>query len=143
MIGAASRRVAIWIDAHEAILFAFEVNPLDRLLGHRLGDGWSHERVDAHLYSLAQQYYQAVLSYLRPEDEILIMGPGQAKLELRHQIEQQGGLKGEVVGLCHACNLAKVEVVFPTRNLSRSDAPGVTQGHSFGPQPVAELAERE
>ena len=114
MTRAVPRHIAIWIDPHQAILFASEPEPFDRPTLHRPGGGWSQDRVDALQYPSMQQYYGAVLSHLEPLDEILILGPGQANHELQHQIEQQGGLKGRVVGLYDASRLAEVEVVFPT-----------------------------
>jgi hypothetical protein len=122
MTRAASRRVAIWIDHHEAILLAFEVGPFASSVPHRPGDGWSQHRVDGQQYPLMQQYYDAVLSHLEPQDEILILGPGQAKRELRQRIEQHGGLRGKVVGLYHASRLADAELIFPTSQVSPSEA---------------------
>lgn len=121
MAGRATRRVVIWIDNHEAILLAFEVGPFDSSVGQNPGDGWSLHRVDAERYSLTQQYYGAVLYHLQPEDEILILGPGQAKRELRQQIEQPGILKGKVIGLQYASRLADVELVSPTSGEWRLD----------------------
>jgi hypothetical protein len=82
MAGTASRRVAIWIDHHEAILLAFEGGPFAGSGPPRPDDGWSQHRVDAQQYPLMQQYYDAVLSYLKSQNEIWILGPGQAKHEL-------------------------------------------------------------
>lgn len=55
-----------------------------------------------------------MLSYPRPEDDILILGPGLEKSQACHRIEQHGNRKGKVVGLQHASRLAEVELVFPT-----------------------------
>jgi hypothetical protein len=61
-----------------------------------------------------QQFYDALLSHLEPVDDILILGPGQAKHELRQQIDRCRGLKGKVVGIHNASTLAQVELVLPT-----------------------------
>ena len=137
-----SRHVAIWVDPRQAILIAFEAEPLDISALHRPGEGWSQDRVDAHEYPSTQQYFGAVLSYLKPLDEILILGPGQAKRELRHQIEQQGGLKGKVVGLYNASRLAKVEVVFPTGEVWRTKKAGEAQVGTPIPRLTSWPAER-
>ncbi len=105
MTPARFRHVAIWIDACRAILLASEDEP---------ADGCWQYRVDAQECQIAQQYYDAVLTHLGPEDEILILGPGQAKQELCQGIEQHGGMKGRVVGLYDASTLADTEVIFPT-----------------------------
>jgi hypothetical protein len=139
---AVPRHIAIWIDSHHAILLASEAEPSDQSTLHRPGDGWSQDRVDARLYPSAQQYYGAVLSHLEPLDEILILGPGRAKLELRHQIEEQGGLRGKVVGLHKASRLAEVEVIFPTSEVWRSEKAGKARVDSPIPRPAPRLAER-
>lgn len=127
MTRAASRHVAVWIDFHQAILLAFEAEPFDGSTLRRPGETCSQERVDAQHYPSPQQYFDAVLSHLGKLDEILILGPGQAKHELHHQIEQQVGLKGKAVGLYDASRLAEVDLVFPTGDVWRSDKPGRTQ----------------
>lgn len=123
----AYRHVAVWIDSHQAILLAFEAKPFGRSTLHRPGECWSQDHVDAQHYPSMQLYFDAVLSHLEELDEILILGPGKAKRELRHQIEQQGGLKGKMVGIYDASRLAEVELVFPTGDLWRSDKPGRIQ----------------
>jgi hypothetical protein len=142
MARVASRHVAIWIDHHEAMLLVFEVGPFPSSLPHGPGDGWSQHRVDAQRYPLMQQYYDVVLSHLEPQDEILILGPGQAKRELCQWIEQHGGLKGKVVGLHHASRLADVELVFPAGEVWRSEEAGPAQVDTLSPRPVLEFPER-
>ena len=138
---AVPRHVAIWIDPHQVVLLSSESEPCDRSALPRPDEGWSQNRVRAERYLLRQQYYDAVLSHLEPLDEILILGPGQAKLELRHQIGQQGGLRGKVVGLHYASMLAKVEVIFPTREAWRSEKAGEAQVDSPIPRTAPSPAE--
>jgi hypothetical protein len=142
MTHAVPRQVAIWMDPQQAILLAFETEPFDRSTPHKPGRGgsWSQDCVDARRYPSKQQYYDAVLSHLEPQDEILILGPGQAKLELRHQIEQQGGLKGEVGGLYYASRLANVEVIFPTSEAWRSERANEAQADTTIPRQNPRLA---
>jgi hypothetical protein len=137
----ASRHVAIWIDSHQAILLAFEAEPFNRSTVHRPGEACSQHRVDAQQYPSIQQYYEAVLSHLQPQDEILILGPGQAKRDLRQRIEQPGTLKGKLVGLYHASRLAEVELVFPTGGVWRSEEAGPAQADTVMPRPTLNLSE--
>jgi hypothetical protein len=139
MTPAAPRHVAIWIDTHQALLVAFEADPLDRSITHRPGDGWSQYRVDAQQHLPLQQYYDAPLSYLEPQDEILILGPGQAKRELRQRIEQHGGPRGTVVGVHDAASLADVELVIPTGEIWHSEKAGTVQVDSLISRPVLAL----
>jgi hypothetical protein len=73
----------------------------------------------------------------------LILGPGQAKRELCHQIEQQGSLRGRVVGLYYASKLAKVELTFPISDVWRLGKPGGTQVKPLIPQSVPESPEKQ
>ena len=111
---ATSRHIAIWIDIHQAFLILFRADQLDGCLAHTADDGWSQTRVDARQYRRIQQYYNAVLTYLEPRDEILILGPDQAKGELCQIIERQRGSRGSVVGVYRASRLAEADLLFPT-----------------------------
>jgi len=128
MTHAASRRVAIWIDHHEAILLVFEVDPSNSSGPHGSAEDWPQHHVDAEQYPLMQQYYDAVLFYLEPNDEILILGPGQAKHELCQWIEQHRSMRGKVVGLYDASRLAEIELVFPTGEVWRAKEAGLVKG---------------
>jgi len=122
--------VAIWIDDKEAILLVFDADPREGLDSNSPGNGWSQHHVSTQQHLVRQQYYDAVLSYLGPGDEVLILGPGSAKRELCQRIKQHAGLKGNVVGLRRASGLAKVELVFPTieaMNTSRIALPSGDQ----------------
>jgi len=132
MARVASRHVAIWIDHHEAIILGFEASPFASSVPHIPGDGWSQHRVDAQKYPFMQQYYDAVLSHLESQDEIWILGPGQVKHELRQQIEQQGTLKGKVVGLYRASRLAEADLVFPTGEIWRGGKGRSPDGRFLG-----------
>ena len=115
------RHVAIWIDHRQAILLLLEPDPFDGSVPHRPSDGESQDRIDARQYPVMEQYYDAVLNHLEPADEILILGPGRAKRELRQRIEQHDGQKGTVVGLHHASRPADVELIFPIGEIRRSE----------------------
>ena len=142
MIRKVPRHIAIWIDAHQAILQISEAEPFGQSTLHRPGEGWSQGRVDAQQYPSAQQYYGAVLAHLEPLDEILILGPGRTKLELRRQIEKQEGLKGKVVGLYHASTLAEVEVIFPTSETWHAEQANEAEVDMPIPWPALGPAER-
>jgi hypothetical protein len=139
---AVPRHVAIWIDPHQAVLLSSESEPCDRSALPRPDEGWSQNRVRAERYLLRQQYYDAVLSHLEPLDEILILGPGRTKLELRRQIEKQEGLKGKVVGLYHASTLAEVEVIFPTSETWHAEQANEAEVDMPIPWPALGPAER-
>ena len=113
MTDAHPRHVVIWLDGYHAVLLVLEneSSAVPHLQGS--GDGCLQRQIDARQCWSMHHYHDAVLAYLEPENEILLLGPGQAKQELRRQIERHRGLKGKVVGLYHASELATAELVFP------------------------------
>jgi len=99
-----THQIAIWIDHHEAFLAKFqdqnisqEEDIVSEVGPHTHGGGWSQHRIDAHRHEQLNHYYDEVIGHLGSPDEILILGPGQAKHELRARIEHHKGLRGKVV----------------------------------------------
>lgn len=130
---AASRHIAIWIDRHQAYVVRFGADLLDRRLAHTADHGWSQYRVDARRYLRMQQYYDAVLTYLEPGDEVLLLGPDQAKRELYQLIERHGGSKGSVVALYPASRLAEADLVFPTDGIGHGGKCACPHGRILQP----------
>lgn len=110
----ASRHVAIWIDAEQAILELLEPDPAGRPDEPRSRTVRSRHVINARSNPVPVQTYETMLSFLEPQGEIWILGPGQAKDELRRRIEQSDGQHGRVSGICEAPTLAQVQLVLPT-----------------------------
>ena len=111
------RCVAIWIDHREAILITLrgekvtgEEDLFSEVGPHTHGGGWSQHRIDAHRHEVLKHYYEEVIQHLGPVDEILILGPGQAKHELHHSIDHHKGLRGKVVAVRGASRLTEQEI---------------------------------
>jgi peptide subunit release factor 1 (eRF1) len=112
------RRVAIWIDHREAILITLkgeQVTGEEELFSdvgpHTHGGGWSQHRIEAHRHEVLKHYYEEVVEHLGPVDEILILGPGQAKHELDQNIEHHKGLRGKVVAVHGTPRLSEHELI--------------------------------
>jgi hypothetical protein len=112
------RRVAIWIDHREAILIAFrgdvvigEEELFSEAGPHTHGGGWAQQRIEAHRHEMLKHYYEEVIQHLEPVDEILILGPGQAKHELHHSVDHHKGLRGKVVAVRSASVLSEHELI--------------------------------
>jgi peptide subunit release factor 1 (eRF1) len=112
------RSVAIWIDHREAVLITLngaQVTDEEEIFSevgpHTHGGGWSQHRIEAHRHEVLKHYYEEVVGHLGPVDEILILGPGQAKHELHHTIDHHKGLKGKVVAIHSAPRLTEQEVI--------------------------------
>ena len=112
------RRVAIWIDHREAILIAFrgekvtgEEELFSEVRPRTHGGGWAQHRIEAHRHEVLKHYYEDVIQHLGPVDEILILGPGQAKHELHRSIEHHKGLKGKVMALRGVSRMNEQQVI--------------------------------
>ena len=112
------RRVAIWIDHREAILITFygeifisEEELFSEAGPHTHGGGWAQHRIEAHRHEILKHYYDEVIGHLGPVDEILILGPGQAKHELNRSIDHHKGLKGKVMAVRGTDHLTEKEIV--------------------------------
>jgi peptide subunit release factor 1 (eRF1) len=123
------RRVVIWIDHREAIVIAFrgeavigEEEFFSEAGPRTHGGGWSQHRIEAHRHEMLKHYYEEVLQHLGPVDEILVLGPGQAKHELHRSIEHHKGLKGKVMAVRSADRLTEQEVVAEAKQFFDSES---------------------
>jgi len=99
------KNVGLWIDHRKAVIVSLtnKVEEIRRVISHMekhvrfsgAAQGSSAEdqrdkRFSGHL----QKFFDRVISYIRDADSILILGPGEAKGELktRLQVEALGGL---------------------------------------------------
>jgi hypothetical protein len=117
----APRHVAIWIDSQGSLLLVLGAGKAGTPLPGSAGGEWLQHRVDRGSHGEVQGYYDAVLDLLLPQDEILILGPGGAKRELRRRIKESGGRRGRVVGLRQASDLTRVELVLPTHSVDHPE----------------------
>lgn len=125
------RRVAIWIDHREAILITLtgaQVTDEEEIYSeagpHTHGGGWSQHRIEAHRHEVLKHYYEEVIGHLGPVDEILILGPGQAKHELHHTVDHHKGLRGKVVAVRSAPRLTEQEMIAEAEWILRSMSEG-------------------
>lgn len=112
------RRIAVWIDQREAIVAVFSgdqlrkeeeiFSDLDQEAHHK---DWTRSRVQAHKHEHLKHFYEEVVRHFGPADEILILGPGQAKHELRHHVEHHKGLKGKITAVENAAKMSEAELV--------------------------------
>jgi hypothetical protein len=111
------KEMGLWIDHKETILVIItddteELKPFrSNIEKHIRYSGASHSRnqTDAHddwaedirdrrFGNLLNNYYDGIISCLLNADSILIMGPGEAKVELKKRIECRG-LGTRIVGV--------------------------------------------
>ena len=99
-----SRQTAVWIDQHEARIFHVEGTSIDEsmidaphrhLHRHPKGPTPEHEHPDDQ-----HRFFHEVADALRDGDQILVMGPSVAKLQLlRYLQEHEREIEKRVVGI--------------------------------------------
>lgn len=121
--------MAVWIDHSSAIIAVFlgEAQPanasiLANLHYDGLVDGWLLRRLVAYRHIHWQQLCEQVAQHLGPNDDILIVGPGQAKHKLRCEIEGHGGMKGRVLAIETEPRVSDEHLVAIADAFHRSDA---------------------
>jgi hypothetical protein len=103
------REVGVWIDHKKAVIasiagdnedlrqVASNVGPRVRYSGRAQKDAAEDQR-DRRFTSQLNKYYDRVVSCIRDADSILILGAGEAKIELRERLEKEL-LGARVVGV--------------------------------------------
>jgi hypothetical protein len=101
--------VGLWIDHRKAVIVGL-TDPVDgirRIISHMekrvrfaggAADAMTEDQRDRRFAAHLRVYYDRVLSYLREADSILILGPGEAKLELETCL-QNASLGGRIAGV--------------------------------------------
>ena len=101
--------VGVWIDHRKAVIvsLADEVEKTTRITSHMekhvrffrgANDASAEDQRDRRLRGHLVKYYERVVSCIRDADSILILGPGEAKVELRTRLESEA-LGGRIAGI--------------------------------------------
>lgn len=100
----ALRQFAVWIDHREAIIAAFqdahllhEEEVFSDAPPHTHGGGWSQKRLQSHRHATLEHFYKQIVQELKPADQIILYGPGQAKYELESHIQLEKTLQGKIL----------------------------------------------
>lgn len=107
------RQLGLWIDHRQAYLIRngtrkVEVIPSNVRRrekftgGARIGGAYNQNldselRHNDHYQLQLEKYYAQVIKTLQQADSILIMGPGEAKLELKKALQKHGDLRNRLV----------------------------------------------
>jgi hypothetical protein len=103
------RNVGLWIDHKKAVIVSItgdleEINSIDsdiekhvRFSGGAAKDSEEDQR-DRKFNGHLDRYYNEVISFIRDAESILILGPGEAKLEFKKRFEVESQI-GKISGL--------------------------------------------
>jgi hypothetical protein len=108
--------VAIWIARHEAVLVRPVQDPFRdggvlSDLGVHLPRGWAKQHITPSVESHPEHPYDDLVSRLRRDDRILILGPGDPKHRLHQKISSLHGQFGEVLDVRNAHEMTEDELV--------------------------------
>jgi stalled ribosome rescue protein Dom34 len=88
------KEIGLWIDHRQAVVVILleKTEEIQRITSNaekhiRYSGGSSEDNRDKRLEEQLSKYYDEVISHLHDADFILIMGPGEAKVELQKHLE--------------------------------------------------------
>jgi stalled ribosome rescue protein Dom34 len=119
------KKVGLWIDHRKAVIVSItndleEINSITSEMEKHVrfsGEAQSDTGEDIRDRKFANQlnkYYDEVISSIRDAESILIVGPGEAKVELKKRIENETQI-GKVVGLETADKMTEPQIVAKVR----------------------------
>jgi stalled ribosome rescue protein Dom34 len=130
------RNVGLWIDHKQAYAIWYSDGTVEVIPsqieppahdsgGTRMG-GKQNSKADRELrhndrFKLQlQKYYQQVISALKRADSILIMGPGEAKIELEKAIKKNKDLQRRILKVETAAKMTKNQMIAYVKNFYKN-----------------------
>lgn len=118
--------VGLWIDHRKAVLVSLtdKAEVIRRIISHmekhvRYSGGAekasAEDQRDMRFTGHLNKYYDRVVSYICDADSILILGPGEAKVELRTRLESKA-LGGRIVGMETVDKMTDNQIVAKVRH---------------------------
>jgi hypothetical protein len=114
-------KVGIWIDHERAIIvFASEGRIRTKTVESDVGahprysgqqDGGGEKKYESRHGQRLDQYYDEVIGQLGQPDALLLIGPGEAKLELKERLSRSKTLSERIVGVTTADKLTDPQIV--------------------------------
>lgn len=121
-----NKKIGLWLDRKKAVIVSIANNIEARTIitsgmeNYVLystivpGDGSPENIRDRRFWNHLGEYYDKIMEHLRGAEEILIFGPGDAKLELQKRLEGEG-LAEHIVSLEDAGTLTNVQIAIRVR----------------------------
>ena len=104
-----TKEVGVWIDHRKAVvaIIAGKTEEMRQVASHlekhvrysgRAQEDSAEDQRDRRFTGHLNKYYDEVVACVRDADSVLILGPGEAKIELRERLGEEG-LRGRIVGI--------------------------------------------
>ncbi|HOT29854.1 MAG TPA: hypothetical protein PLU72_16880 [Candidatus Ozemobacteraceae bacterium] len=124
------KQIGVWVDHRKAVIVTiWEEKETVQIVrsslettGHPLGvasqyggqDMQADDTLQRHSATYLKKFYADIASYVKNADSIMLMGPGEAKIELRKSLERR--MMGDrIVDVMPADKLTEREVVLKVR----------------------------
>src|SRR5678816_4213664 len=116
-----SDQAGIWIDHEKAVIVTIsgedvslktlvsDVGPHTHYAGSQEGGG--EKKYEERHSEALDRYYDDVISQLGEPDALLLLGPGEAKLQLQHRLGRSNGLSASIVAVESADKLTEPQIV--------------------------------
>jgi stalled ribosome rescue protein Dom34 len=127
-----TKNIGLWIDRKQAFIvregaekpevIVSKVEPRIRYSGGTRIGGQYNQRVDSELryndrfQHQLREYYQSVIAAIRDAENILIFGPGEAKLELEREIQKFKPLAKKLLKVETADKMTEKQIVAYVRD---------------------------
>ena len=120
-----NRKVGLWIDHRKAVIVSIkgdleEIKSIEssmekhvRFSGGAQKNSEEDQR-DRRFTSHLNKYYDEVISFIRDAESILIVGPGEAKVELKNRLDSETQI-GKIVGLETVDKMTNPQIVATVR----------------------------
>jgi stalled ribosome rescue protein Dom34 len=132
------QNIGLWIDHKQAYLISHKDGRIEVILSHieppvhysggtQLG-GKLHQKADTELHHndrfrlQLNKYYRQVISALKDADSILIMGPGEAKLEFEKALQKNKNLQKRLLKVETVDKMTKNQMVAHVRRFYQNRA---------------------
>jgi stalled ribosome rescue protein Dom34 len=128
-----TRQVGLWIDHRETLVVALrdQVEATTRIEsgmekhvrfsgGNRSEEGSADDQRDRQFTAHLNRYYDEVISHIRDAESILLLGPGEAKVELEKRLASKG-LGGRIVGVETVDKMTAPQIAAKVRRHFRAD----------------------
>ena len=132
------RNVGLWIDHKQAYAIWYNdgrvevipsrIEPPAHYSGGTQLGGKLNQKADVELHHndrfrlQLNRYYREVISVLRDADSILIMGPGQAKIELEKAIRKNKSMQNRILRVETADKMTKNQMIAHVKKFYRTEA---------------------
>jgi stalled ribosome rescue protein Dom34 len=120
------KKVGLWLDQSKAVVVCItnngeerriitsDMEHFDRFSGNVPGDGSEEDLRDRRFWNHLNEYYDKVITQIGDAKSIMIIGPGEAKHQLKKRLESEG-VSEKIVSVDDADSLTNHQIAIRVR----------------------------